>query len=158
RCALALKAVAVASPIALATGRGVMAGKWPVGEAIDRAARLLGAGPQRVRLDDVTAGLLDTRFDVGGDDVGPVLAGERDVVEVRRTLLGKSMPCVGRDRELGVLSCLFDECVSEPIARAVLVTGVEGIGKSRVRFELLRRIEASPPEGARVEVWFGRGD
>ncbi len=158
RCALALKAIVPASPIALATGRGVLAGRWPVGEAIDRAARLLGVGAQWVRLDDITAGLLDARFDIGGDDAGLFLAGERDAVEVRRTLLGKATACVGRDRELGVLSGLFHECVAEPIARAVLVTGVEGIGKSRVRFELLRRIEAAPPEGSPVEVWFGRGD
>ncbi len=155
RCALEIKAIAADAPVALATGRGVMAGRWPVGEAIDRAAKLLAAGPERVRLDDITAGLLDARFDVGGDEAGLYLVGEHDIVEVRRTLLGKSMPCVGRDRELGVLSGLFEECVGEPIARAVLVTGVEGIGKSRVRFELLRRIEASE---SRPEIWFGRGD
>jgi tetratricopeptide (TPR) repeat protein len=155
RCALALKAIAPDAPIALATGRGVMAGRWPVGEAIDRAAKLLVAEASRVRLDDVTAGLLDARFDIGGDEAGLFLAGQHDVVEVRRTLLGKAMPCVGRDRELGVLSGLYDECVGEPIARAVLVSGVEGIGKSRVRYELLRRIEASTPK---PEIWFGRGD
>jgi len=155
RCALAFKAIAPDAPIALATGRGVMAGRWPVGEAIDRAAKLLVAEASRVRLDDVTAGLLDARFDIGGDEAGLFLAGQHDVVEVRRTLLGKSMPCVGRDRELGVLSGLYDECVGEPIARAVLVSGVEGIGKSRVRYELLRRLEASTP---RPEIWFGRGD
>ncbi len=158
RCALAIKAIAHDAPVALATGRGVMAGRWPVGEAIDRAAKLLSAGPERVRLDDITAGLLDARFDIGGDEAGLYLAGEHDLVEVRRTVLGKSIPCVGRDRELGVLSGLFDECVGEPIARAVLVTGVEGIGKSRVRFELLRRIEASHASARRPEIWFGRGD
>src|SRR6185436_20268950 len=50
---------------------------------------------------------------------------------------------------------LFEECVGEPIARAVLVTGPEGIGKSRVRYELLRRITArSEP----IEIWIGRGE
>ncbi len=156
RCALALKAIVPASPMVLATGRGVMAGRWPVGEAIDRAVRLLGVTPHLVRLDEVTAGLLDTRFDVGGDDAGLYLVGERDVVEVSRTLLGKPTPCVGRDRELGVLFGLYEECVSEPLARAVLLTGVEGIGKSRVRHEVLRRINDRP--GERVEVWIGRGD
>lgn len=155
RCALALKAIAPDAPIAIATGRGVMTGRWPMGEAIDRAAKLLTAEASRVRLDDVTAGLLDARFDVGGDEAGLFLAGEHDVVEVRRTLLGKSMPCVGRDRELGVLTGLYDECVGEPIARAVLISGVEGIGKSRVRYELLRRLEATEPK---PEIWFGRGD
>jgi tetratricopeptide (TPR) repeat protein len=156
RCALAMKAVVPDSPIALATGRGVMAGRWPVGEAIDRAACMLAHGPQRVRLDDVTAGLLDTRFEVGGDEAGLYLERERDIVEVTRTLLGKQTPCVGRDRELATLFATFEESIAEPVARAVLVTGALGIGKSRVRFELMRRIAERP--GERVEIWIGRGD
>ncbi|HUJ63486.1 MAG TPA: protein kinase, partial [Kofleriaceae bacterium] len=143
RCALALKALAPLPAMALATGRGVMAGGWPVGEAIDRAARLLEPArrsPARVRIDEVTAGLLDARFELGGDDAGLALLGERDVVEVTRTLLGRPTPCVGRDRELAVLVGLFEQAASEPIARAVLVTGPAGIGKSRVRFELLARL------------------
>ena len=156
RCALALEAIIPDSPMALATGRGVMAGRWPVGEAIDRAVKLLAAAPGRVRLDEVTAGLLDTRFDVGGDEAGLFLVGERDVIEVTRTLLGKATPCVGRDRELAVLSGLFEECLNEPMARVVLVTGAEGIGKSRLRYELLRRVKDRP--GERVEIWIGRGD
>ncbi len=159
RCALALKLLVPEAPMALATGRGVMAGSWPVGEAIDRAASLHAAAasaPHLVRLDEVTAGLLDHRFEVGGDDAGLALIRERDVVEVVRTLLGKPTPCVGRDRELGVLYGLYEECVSEPMARAVLVTGGPGVGKSRVRYELLRRIKelAETP----VEVWIGRGE
>ncbi|HEX7701270.1 MAG TPA: protein kinase [Kofleriaceae bacterium] len=154
RCALALKEVAPNSPMALATGRGVLAGRWPVGEAIDRAARLLGR-PENIRIDDVTAGLLDARFELGGDAAGLVLIAERDVVETARTLLGKATPCVGRDRELGVLAGLYEECVAEPLARAVIVAGSAGIGKSRVRVEVLRRIHA---RGEPVEVWIGRGD
>src|SRR5665647_399491 len=41
------------------------------------------------------------------------------------------------------------------MARAVLVLGAAGIGKSRVRHELLRRIEQRDEP---VEVWIGRGD
>jgi tetratricopeptide (TPR) repeat protein len=155
RCALALKLIAPTAPMALATGRGVLAGGWPVAEAIDRAARLVLAGDAAVRIDDVTAGLLDARFDVRGDGHGLTLVGERDVIEVGRTLLGKPTACVGRERELAMLAGLFDECVAEPIARAVVVTGAAGVGKSRVRFELLRRIKE---RGEPVEVWFGRGD
>ena len=156
RCALALHRAAPELAMALATGRGVMAGRWPVGEAIDRAAQLLArAADTHVRLDEVTAGLLDTRFDLGGDDSGLTLVGERDVTDAARTLLGKPTPCVGRDRELGVLAGLWDECVAEPIARAVVVTGPAGIGKSRVRYELLKRIRE---RGEPVEVWIGRGD
>jgi eukaryotic-like serine/threonine-protein kinase len=154
RCALALHRVVPTAPIALATGRGVLAGAMPVGEAIDRAAALLAA-PDVVRIDDVTAGLLDTQFEIGGDAVGLYLMHERDVVEVSRTLMGQQTPCVGRERELAVLSGLFEECVSEPLARAVLVTAAEGVGKSRVRYELLRRIR---DRGEPVEIWIGRGD
>jgi len=155
RCALALKSVAPAAPMALATGRGVLAGRWPVGEAIDRAARLLRRAGEGVRIDEVTAGLLDVRFELGGDATGLVLLAERDVVETARTLLGKATPCVGRERELGVLTGLYEECIGEPIARAVTVVGAAGIGKSRVRVELLRRIHVL---GEPVEVWIGRGD
>ncbi|HUS31109.1 MAG TPA: protein kinase, partial [Kofleriaceae bacterium] len=159
RCALALKQQLPGIPMALATGRGVMAGRWPIGEAIDRASGLLlaarSASPHLVRVDEVTAGLLDTRFEVGGDEAGLYLLGERDLVEARRTLLGKPTPCVGRDRELGVLAGLFDECVSEPMARAVIITGSAGVGKSRVRYELLRRIKQREEP---VETWIGRGD
>ncbi len=178
RCALAMRAVVPSAPMALAIGRGVIAGRWPVGEAIDRAARLLRASAPvekpsapPVRIDDVTAGLLDVRFDLGGDRAGLYLRGERDVVEGGRTLLGKPTPCVGRDRELGVLAGLLDECLSEPMARAVLVTGPAGVGKSRVRYEFLRKVKARgaallsreaggvPPIGGDViETWIGRGD
>ena len=158
RCALALKVVAPTAPIALATGRAVIAGRWPVGEAIDRAAGLLAArdpGGGGVRIDDVTAGLLDARFEIGGDDGGLYVLAEHDVFASTRTLLGKPTPCVGRDRELGVLLGLYDECVAEPLARAVLVTGPAGIGKSRVRHELGAKIF---DRGEPFELWLGRGD
>jgi tetratricopeptide (TPR) repeat protein len=161
RCALALKVIAPAAPIALATGRAVMAGRWPVGEVIDRAARLLGApdpGAIGVRIDDVTAGLLDARFEIGGDADGLYVLGEHDALASTRTLLGKPTPCVGRDRELGVLAGLYDECVAEPLARAVLVTGAAGIGKSRLRHELGHRIFDRHARGDTFELWLGRGD
>jgi tetratricopeptide (TPR) repeat protein len=155
RCALALKVIAPIAPIALATGRAVMAGRWPVGEAIDRAAKLLDADGLGVRIDDVTAGLLDTRFQIAGDGDGLYIVAEHDAWASSRTLLGKPTPCVGRDRELGVLVGLYDECVAEPMARAVLVTGAAGIGKSRVRHELGHKIA---DRGEPFELWLGRGD
>src|SRR5207244_4644164 len=103
-------------------------------------------------VDEVTAGLLEVRFDLGHDAAGPFVRGEREVSHAARVILGKPTPCVGRDRELRQLAESFDECATESIARAVLVTGAAGIGKSRVRFEMLR--EASK----RADVWMGRGD
>ncbi|MEP7122778.1 MAG: protein kinase [Byssovorax sp.] len=117
----------------------------------------LGAGsrPLPVRVDDVTAGLLDVRFEVSGDARGLTLAAEREGGEITRTLLGKPTPCVGRERELGVLLGLIDECVAEPAARAVLITAPAGAGKSRIRFELLHAVRER--EGA-IEIWMSRGD
>jgi tetratricopeptide (TPR) repeat protein len=182
RCALSLLSLLPDVPLALATGRGRHAeGRWPVGEAIDRAARLLHAaadpaagaghrpglradeppsapGPATapgVRIDEVTAGLLDVRFDVRGGPAGLELYGERDVAEGSRTLLGKPTPCVGREREIAALAGLFEQCVAEPVARAALIVAPAGAGKSRLRDELLRAVRR---RGDPVEVWLGRGD
>ena len=160
RCALAMRAALPDAPIAVATGRGRVGDRKPAGEAIDRAAALLReAAPTHglppIRIDEVTAGLLDAGFDVGGDLSGLILRGVREIGESTRTLLGKPSPCVGRDREIASLEAIFDECIGEPGARAVLVTGPAGVGKSRLRHELLRRIEERREP---VEVWIGHGD
>jgi tetratricopeptide (TPR) repeat protein len=135
--------------LALATGRGEVA-PFVVGEVIDAATRLLareGGGAGGVWLDDVTCGLLDARFDIAAR----LLLGERDGLEGVRTLLGRPSPCVGRERELANLLALWEECHSEPAARVVLVTGVAGAGKSRLRHELLQRLPAG-------EIWLARGE
>ena len=124
------------------------------GPGSQRAVRA-APGPVPIPIDEVIAGLLDARFDVGVESGLLVLQGEREVSDAGRTLLGKPTPCVGRDRELSLLESLFRETADEGIARAVLVTGPAGIGKSRLRFEILKRIRAQPEP---VEVWFARGD
>ncbi len=165
RCALALRELGEGRPMALATGRAEVTGQVPVGEAIDRAARMLskrsGAGVFEegklapIAIDEVSAGLLDGRFDVRGSSEGLWLHGERARVEGTRTLLGTPTACVGRDRELATLQALFAECVESPAAQAVLVTARAGYGKSRVAHELLRAIGE---RGEPVEIWIGRGD
>ncbi|MET0592627.1 MAG: AAA family ATPase, partial [Polyangiaceae bacterium] len=172
RCALALAGALPDAAIALATDRSVVSdGRLPVGDAIDRAVRLLrlarrssapslppaqrAAARSAIRLDEITAGLVDARFEVDGDDTGLCLRGEKEVSHFARTLLGKPTPCIGRERELALLFGLFEECVAEPIARAVLITGTAGIGKSRVRYELLQRIRQHDET---TQVWTVRGD
>jgi tetratricopeptide (TPR) repeat protein len=83
------------------------------------------------------------------------LLGERLTEQTGRTLLGKPTSFVGRDRELAVLVGIFDECVSEPVARATLVTGAAGMGKSRLRYELIRKLGQ---RGEPYTLLFGRGD
>ena len=106
-------------------------------------------GESPVFLDDTTAGLLDMRFDVGGDDRGLFIRGLRERDAKARTLLGKPTPFVGRERELSTLIGTFEECVDEPVARAVLVTGQAGAGKSRMASELLRRVGRRSPASRR---------
>ncbi len=163
RCALAMRSVVPDSAMSLATGRGTLAERFPLGEIIDRAASMLRNRPRRVpaaqrapvRVDEVTAGLLDTRFELSGDQAGLLLLGERDHVEPARTLLGRPTPCVGRERELGVVVGLFDEAVAEPGARVALVTADAGIGKSRFAHEAVQKLRSG---GRSCEVWMGRGD
>ncbi len=164
RCALRLQTEMDDTPIVLATGRGIVSKQVPVGEAIERAAELLaaevarraaGAGRRGIRIDETTAGLLDARFHVEGDEQGLFLAREREAADATRKLLGMTTPCVGRERELGNLLAAWQECEEDSVASAVLVVGEAGVGKSRVRYEVVRRVKE---RGDKVEVWVGRGD
>src|SRR5262249_16672401 len=66
RCALALRELLPEVPMAIATGRGMLALRFPVGDVIEHGARLLrevaGAEPTRsggrrsIRIDETTAG------------------------------------------------------------------------------------------------------
>ena len=168
RCALSLRSHLIEAHVALATGLATVTGRSCVGDVIERAAAILASararrqgisaetlhGESPVFLDETTAGLLDMRFDVGGDDRGLFIRGLREREAKARTLLGKATPFVGRERELSTLIGIFEECVDEPVARAVLVTGQAGAGKSRMAAELMRRIG----EIAGVESWLARGD
>lgn len=161
RCALALRSVLPSAAMGLAIGRSVKIDQ-AVGELIDRAATLLRdppkaiAGARPIRVDEVAAGLLDGRFAIHGDESGLVLVRERDIADSKRTLLGKPTSCVGRERELGTLRAMYAECVAEPRSHIVVITAPAGVGKSRLRHELLERIAAEP--GPRPEIWIARGD
>ncbi len=157
RCALAMRAHLGDAPIALATGRGLVAGRWPVGDAIDRAVRKLRLAGSGIRIDEVTAGLLDDRFDVRAGDGRFTLVGEREpgTTGQRRTVLGRTTPFVGRDAELAVLTSIYRQCADDRAARAALVVGEAGAGKTRLRTELTRWINAS---GEPVALWLARGD
>ncbi len=157
RCALALRSVLPEAPIALATGHALAGARAPVGEAIDRAVLALGGAPHvmpAVAVDDVTAGLLDARFQVEASAGPMALRAERGTDGARR-LLGRPSPFVGREREVGTLLGLWDECASEPAARVALVTGLPGMGKSRLRHELVGAIRS---RDAAARVWMARGD
>src|SRR5207248_10578226 len=97
-------------------------------------------GP-RIAVDETTSRLLDDRFEVRGSGGGRELVAERAGDVDTRRLLGKPTPCVGRERELAILSGMLDEVALDSVARCALLVGPPGIGKSRLRYEFLRRAE-----------------
>ncbi len=153
-CSLELKRHLQTVPLALATGRAEAGSSVPMGEAIDRAALLAPARGNGVRIDNVTAALLDARFVHKPDPHGALLMGRRETGAVR-TLLGKPTPCVGRDAVLAMLEGIVTQSSEESIARVVIVTAPAGAGKSRIRHELLARLAA---RGTDAAVWITRGD
>jgi tRNA A-37 threonylcarbamoyl transferase component Bud32/tetratricopeptide (TPR) repeat protein len=156
RCALALRAALPDVPLAVSTGLARFSAWAVVGEVIDSGMRLLrGTPPGAIRLDDVAAGLLDARFEIRRDDTGSFLRAERDVLEVKRNLLGKATAFLGRGREMSTLTNLYAGAVAESVGSAVLLTGAAGVGKSRLRQELVDWVQQ---KADRAEVLFGAGD
>jgi tetratricopeptide (TPR) repeat protein len=161
RCALAMCALAPDRPLAIAMGRTESGLGLPEGDVIARASRLLAHAVRRpddlplVALDEISAGLLDARFDVVEHEFQLRLRGERAVMHGARTLLGRPTSCVGRDWELGALAGILDECLEEPAARVAVVTAAAGMGKSRLGAEFVHRTRERHPE---VAIWVGRGD
>jgi eukaryotic-like serine/threonine-protein kinase len=144
-------ALAVRSPtmaLSLATGRAVISGAMPVGEAIERAASGLSNAHGKLVVDETTAGLVEGRFAV---EEGVVLRAH-DELDVVRTLLGKPTRCVGRDREIAALDGYFNECVEESLARVIVVTAPAGTGKSRLTREVIGRWSD------RAEILFSRAE
>lgn len=149
RSALYLKKCWPEARVVLTTGRGLLSGTAPVGEAMDRAGELqrwlsnssVSSAAYPV-LDELTAGLLGPGFLLAPARTGAfLLQGEHLSTDETRPLLGRPTPCVGRERELSMLELAFSACTEEPSAQALLVTAPAGMGKSRLRHEFLRRLE-----------------
>ncbi|HMJ12328.1 MAG TPA: protein kinase [Polyangiaceae bacterium] len=161
-CALELASLLPNARMTIGTGLGFNALEMPAGEAVDRAAALLSSEPASsgtsaartssgVKLDEVTAGLLDGRFELTRDESGhATLASSKRRRDSSRRLLGRSTPCLGRERELSSLRALFDECVTEPLARAALLIAPGGVGKSRLCQEFVSRQSAA---STRFQLW-----
>ncbi|HUH02182.1 MAG TPA: protein kinase, partial [Kofleriaceae bacterium] len=153
RCAFRLREILPGRPLAFATGSADVSGRWPMGEAIERAARLVPTDAG-IAVDDVTAALLELRFEVDGGSGARRLVTERATTDAR-TLLGRATPFVGRNRELAALSDHVAHVVEEQEAAALLVTGAAGLGKSRLRQEALAAVTRRWPE---MQVWMTFGD
>lgn len=157
RCALRLRALAPETRIVLVTARDEDAGRLALGSISKRAADLLELGeePGAVRIDASTQALLGIRFDVSVGPGGIFLRGEHEVGSGTRTLLGKPSPYLGRERELRSVRDFLEEGLDEGKPRVALVIGSPGMGKSRLRHELVEQLRRGAIEPAFA---IGRGD
>ena len=158
RFALSLRSFVDDRPIVLATG-SAEDGPGGLGNTIERAVHRLarldaraGRSPQ-IAIDEVTAALLASSFACHDTSSGPELDGERGHAASARVLLGRQMPCVGREHELRGLGLTFHSVVEESQPHVVLVVAPAGVGKSRLTHEFLRTL------GDEVaDVWTAQGD
>ncbi len=159
RCALAVRDGLPDAHGVLVTGFAEMSGRGPVGPAVERAAKLLEVILQepggQIYVDEVSAGLLETRFDLGAEGVLRRLGAEHFLGVGSRRLLGKPTPCVGRNKELSFLEACYDECLDEGLAQPLVVLGEAGVGKSRLKQEFLELLQRRP---SYPTVLFARGD
>jgi eukaryotic-like serine/threonine-protein kinase len=146
-CALLLRDLLPEARISVATGRAALGRSLRVGHAVDRAVLLLSpaAAAGEIRLDTVTSGLVEGRFLVSERDGSVVLVGQKQDLDESRPLLGKPTPCVGRELELVQLEGLISSAADEGVPKAAVVLGPPGIGKSRLRHELSRRLRERHP-------------
>ncbi|NUP32196.1 MAG: AAA family ATPase, partial [Streptomycetaceae bacterium] len=108
------------------------------GAVLDHCEQLLqSAGPQDVRTCDRTRAAAADVDPVADDGFGSPATRPR---EQPRT----SVPLIGRDRELDLLSGLLDDVRRRERPHLVTVLGEPGIGKSRLAAEFGRRIDALP--------------
>lgn len=158
RAARAALIVANAIPtarVAVAVGRAILGRANLAGEALERAARQLeAASPGAPRIDEHAAGVLEGRFVLQQDSLGGTLLREDAQAAGARLLLGRPTPTVGREKEIALLQGIYAELVEDGTLRAALITGPAGIGKSRVRIELLQRVEmASYRPSVLISPW-----
>jgi tetratricopeptide (TPR) repeat protein/predicted Ser/Thr protein kinase len=161
RCALAMEDRFPTLPVCVVTGRGLFSARVVEGEMIERGVRVLGrARPGAVRVDEITAGILRARFEIEaaegppGLEPGYLLRREHPLEQGPPSLLGQATPWVGRAREISMLEGVLAGTISEPVASAVLVVGEPGLGKSRLRRELLETLRERDDK---IEILSGNG-
>ncbi len=157
RCALKLKALLPDARVAIGTGRVMSTPDASADNVIESAAGALAqAHPGNIVVDEASARLLEARFELVPELDGAMrLLFEKGLRDAPRTLLGREVPCVGRDREINSLVSLYKECVAEGAARVMLITAAAGGGKSRVQYEFCERLQS---QAENFELLIARGD
>jgi len=130
----------------------------PHGEAVQRAEQLLARSSgldDGILLDEVSAGLLDNLFVLGQSLSGERLLLAPSSAQAQEEDPGRIdlAPCLGRDAELSMIEAMLVGCREEYKVEAMLIKGPQGIGKTRLRREIMRRLEN---RGEDVAVWVGQ--
>ncbi|MHB8471172.1 MAG: ATP-binding protein, partial [Gaiellaceae bacterium] len=134
-----------------AEGQGMVAG-----DLVNSASRIQSAAePGSVLVGETTRRA--TEQTVAYEDAGThALKGKDEPVALWKALRvvsgargslksqGLEAPFVGRDRELRRIKDLFHECAEERKAHLVSVTGIAGIGKSRLAWEFYKYFDGLP--------------
>jgi class 3 adenylate cyclase/tetratricopeptide (TPR) repeat protein len=142
-----------------ATGEGMVAG-----DLVNTAARLQAtAEPGSVLVGEATRRA--SEHAVVFEDAGEhVLKGKADAVQLWRAVRvnaarggalrseGLEAPFVGRERELRLVKELFHASAEQSRAQLVQITGIAGIGKSRLAWEFFKYLD-----GLKEQIWWHRG-
>jgi hypothetical protein len=147
RAALALRDQEPDAKIAIGSGRATFMARVPIGRLMDSLPALMqGQHAGTIRVDNTTRRLLPARFVVGDADGVALLFAEAGGAgpERPRSVGGQVGPLVGRERELELLMSLREVCGRERVARAALVVGGSGTGKTRLAREFLS-LAGEPP-------------
>jgi serine/threonine protein kinase/tetratricopeptide (TPR) repeat protein len=113
----------------------------PIGEVVDRASALArDAGRGAVLADATTSELGRGRHEFRSRDDGSAIVG--DALRGQRGDRMGGAPFVGRDAELAQVTSGFERATGDQTPIVVSITGPPGIGKSRLRREVLARISA----------------
>ncbi len=132
--------------VGIASGRARMSFRpdgdtRPVGEVVDRAAALArDATNGGVLVDATTSELGRGRYEFRARDDGSAIVGEP--VRGMRGERSGGAPFVGRDAELAQVLGAFERSRNNSTPLLVSITGQPGIGKSRLRREVMARISA----------------
>ncbi len=145
-------AQAAGASVALVTGWAeVRVGGLLAGQLIERGALLLDEAVRgEVRVPHDAVARLDGQFVFELIAAGVYrLVRERAAGSMRPPgapppLLGRSVPVLGREKELRLLEGVYLECVDDQALRLALVIGEAGLGKSRLRYEIGARLANTP--------------
>ena len=133
--------------VGIASGRARMSltsrtgAAHPVGEVVDRASALAKEAAPGVVLADVTTSELGRgRYEFKTRDDGAAVVGEQ--VRGQRADRVGGAPFVGREAELAQVVNAFERVCSDATPVLVSITGPPGIGKTRLRREVIARLAA----------------